>query len=60
MVKRKTMRYRKILNIHTPEITALILLRIRQTLWIYNAIMHPKDADEMANSVDHYQPAHLI
>ena len=41
----------KILNHGTLNLTLVIVLK-NGTVWFYNAVVHPKDADGMANSVD--------
>ena len=46
----------KILKFGTPQTIAIIVLKIEK-FDIYIALMHPKDADEMANSVDPDQTA---
>ena len=45
--------YRKILKFGTPQTIAIIVLKIEK----FDALMHPKDADGMANSVDPDQTA---
>ena len=43
--------YFRLLQIGTPKIIGFIVFK-NGTVWIYNAVMHLKDPDEMANSVD--------
>ena len=43
------------LNIRTPKVITGIILNGK--VWFYNAVMHLKDADGMANSVDSDQAA---
>ena len=46
----------KILKFGTPQTIAIIVLKIEK-VWCNIALMHPKDADGMANSVDPDQTA---
>ena len=46
----------KILKFGTPQTIAIIVLKNRK-VWRNIALMHPKDADGMANSVDPDQTA---
>ena len=48
----------KNLKIRTPEKFAVIIIKVG-TVWFYDRVMHPKDADGMANSVDPDQTAPL-
>ena len=48
----------KLLNIWTPEKISCNHPKI-QTKWLYHRVMHSKDADGMANSVDPDQTAPL-
>ena len=48
----------KFLNIRTPEKICCSPPKIR-TKWLYHRVMHPKDADGIANSVDPDQTAPL-
>ena len=45
----------KILKIGTPATIIITVLKMKQ--WFYDAVMHPKDADGMANSEDPDQTA---
>ena len=40
-----------IINIRTSKIITVIF-PVKGTVWFYNTVMHQKDADGMANSVD--------
>ena len=46
----------KILKFGTPQTIAITVLKIEKN-WCNIALMHPKDADGMANSVDPDQTA---
>ena len=46
----------KIQKFGTPQTIAIIVLKIKKK-WCNIALMHAKDADGMANSVDHDQTA---
>ena len=46
-----------IISFRTPETFVVITLKFE--LWLYHRLMSPNDADEMANSVDPDQTAHL-
>ena len=40
---------------YTPEKVAVIILKFE--LWFYHRVMHPKDVNGIANSVDPHQTA---
>ena len=48
----------KIQNVRTPEKFAVIIVKFRPK-WLYHTVIHPKDADGIANSVDPDQTAPL-